>query len=494
MSRRLPLSYLCLWLVLVLLASGVEIGASRARHEESFQTDARIMHRLLSQRAAQHEAILTMLSLFQPAGPVVAGSEAQRLSALYPQILRVESPSSAAWGPNFPTALAVAEDESRLRRRPVLASVDARAGHFWVVLAAWPASHALEIDARTMVPWEEWPLPQQGAPVRVTLEHGGHEIVLSKGAAVADGGWLDQHLHFSKTIAAESQPFSVVVSRQYGWHSQPWFRLAAWWLGCAILCGLLAWLQGQRQARRRAEDLLRFGQMARLNTLGELAAGLAHELNQPLAAVSANTQAASRLLNEDPPEIETARGAMLQAVGQSRRAAEVLARLRRAIERPGLDARLEAVNLHSAAKKVLALLQGEIRCSGLEPVLTGEATLLVQADPVALEQIIHNLLMNALQAMDSTPSAAHSLSLRIEAGEGVATLCIKDGGPGISPEAMPRLFEPFFSTKEGGLGLGLSLCETLVTSMGGRIRAANCTEGGAEFCLTLPLALPETVR
>ena len=494
MHRRLPLPYLCLWLILALLASSVEIAASRARHEEFFQTDARIMHRLLSQRAAQHDAILTMLSLLQPVGPVVVGSEAQRLSALYPQILRVESRSSVAWGSDLPSALAAAEEESRVRRRAVLASVDFSAGRYWVILAAWPASHALEIDAHAMVPWEEWPLPQHGGLVRVTLEHGGHEIVLSKGSAVANGGWLGQRLHFSKTIAAESQPFTVVVSRQYGWNSQSWFRLTAWWLGSAMLCGLLAWLHGQRQARRRAEDLLRFGQMARLNTLGELAAGLAHELNQPLAAVSANTQAASRLLNEDPPEIETARGAMLQAVGQSRRAAEVLARLRRAIERPGLDARVEAVSLHSAAKKVLALLQGEIRRSGVEPVLAGEATILVQADPVALEQIIHNLLMNALQAMDGTPGVARCLRLRIEAGEGTATLCITDGGPGISPDAMPRLFEPFFSTREDGLGLGLSLCETLVTSMGGRIRAANSAEGGAEFCLTLPLALPEAVR
>jgi len=271
-------------------------------------------------------------------------------------------------------------------------------------------------------------------------------------------------------------------------------RLAAWWLGCAALCGLLAWLQVQRQARRRAEELLRFGQIARLNTLGELAAGLAHELNQPLTAVLANTQATSRLLNNEPPDLDTARQAMGQAVDQARRAAEVLSRLRRAIERPGLAERMEPVNLHTAVRNVLALLQAEIRSLGLEPAVDGDAVLQVLADPVALEQIIHNLLINALQAMAHTPKAARRLAVQIDAVGGVARLSIADGGPGIPPEALPRLFEPFFSTKDGGLGLGLSLCETLATSMGGRVSAANLAEGGAEFCLTLQLAARESTE
>ena len=98
-------------------------------------------------------------------------------------------------------------------------------------------------------------------------------------------------------------------------------------------------------ARRRAEELLRLGQVARLNTLGELAAGMAHELNQPLTAVLANTQAARRLLDDDPPELATARDAMAQAAEQARRAADVVGRLRRAVERPDLARQLQAVQL-----------------------------------------------------------------------------------------------------------------------------------------------------
>ena len=492
MSRRFFLPYISLWLALSLIASTIEVAASRARYEEAFQTDARIIHRLLSQRAVQHEAVLATLALLQPSGRQVVASGAQRLPAVYPQIVRVEQKLAlGSWAGELPATLISAEADSKRLHRAVLAAIDFGAGYYWLVLAARPNSYALVIDAHAMVPWEEWPLPKQDNPVRVALQAGEQEILLSPGVVVGGVGWLGQRLSFNKTIAADSQPFNVSVSRYLDWRSLPWGRLALWWLGSAALCGLLAWLQGQRQARRRAEDLLRFGQIARLNTLGELAAGLAHELNQPLAAVSANTQAASRLLDDEPPDLNTARMAMAQAVGQARRAADVLARLRRAIERPGLAERIEAINLHAAVRNVLALLQTETRRLGIEPALGGDAALPVYADPVALEQIIHNLLMNALQAMEHTPEASRRLVLQIEGEGDMATLRIADGGPGIPPEALPRLFEPFFSTKEGGLGLGLSLCETLAAGMGGRLSATNLEGGGAEFCLTLPLAKPE---
>ncbi|MBR0565525.1 hypothetical protein J5J83_05255 [Azoarcus sp. L1K30] len=485
------LPFVVLWLSLSLVASGIEVVASHARHEDAFQTDARIIHRLLSQRAVQHEAILATLALLQPGGQNAAEQAAQRLPAVYSQILRVERWMTAApRDGRLPVALAAAAAESQRQRHAVLTAIDASAGHYWLVLAARPASYALEIDIHSMVPWDEWPLPRQDSPVRVVLQLDDQEIVVSPGV-VHEGGALVQRLSFSKTIAADSQPFTVAVSRQLGWRSLPWGRLVLWWLGCAALCGLLAWLQVQRRARQRAEEMLRFGQIARLNTLGELAAGLAHELNQPLAAVSANAQAASRLLNSEPPDLDTARYAMTQAVGQARRAAEVLSRLRRAIERPGLAERMEPVNLYAAVRNVLALLQAETDRLGLKPALDGDAVLQVQADPVALEQIIHNLLINALQAMADTPVPARRLALQIEAEDSVARLTIADGGPGIPPEALPHLFEPFFSTKENGLGLGLSLCETLATGMGGRIDAANLAEGGAAFCLTLPLVIRE---
>ena len=106
---------------------------------------------------------------------------------------------------------------------------------------------------------------------------------------------------------------------------------------------------------------------------------------------------------------------------------------------------------------------------------------------MAVDQIVHNLLMNALQAMEAVEPSQRALALAvgIEAGQG--ELSVADHGPGIAPEALPRLFEPFFSTREGGLGLGLPLCETLAQSMGGSLTAANRPDGGAVFVLRLPL-------
>ena len=125
----------------------------------------------------------------------------------------------------------------------------------------------------------------------------------------------------------------------------------------------------QRAARSRAEELLRLGQVARLNTLGELAAGMAHELNQPLTAVMANTQAARRLLDDDPPELDTARQAMAQAVEQARRAADVVGRLRRVVERPDLAGQTQAVNLAEAVRRALYLLEPECQRRGVTPVV-----------------------------------------------------------------------------------------------------------------------------
>ncbi|RZL05398.1 MAG: two-component sensor histidine kinase, partial [Rubrivivax sp.] len=245
-------------------------------------------------------------------------------------------------------------------------------------------------------------------------------------------------------------------------------------------------LQRQRSERRRAEELLRLGQVGRLNTLGELAAGVAHELNQPLTAVLASTQAAQRLLSDDPPEIATARGAMSQAAEQARRAADVVGRLRRVVERPDSAGQQQAVDLVDVVRRALYLLEPESQRCGITPRLEGPQRLHVQADPVALDQIVHNLILNALQAMEQVDASQRQLVLTLGTQGDTAELSVADRGPGIAPDVLPRLFEPFFSTREGGLGLGLSLCESLAQGMGGSITAANAPEGGAVFRLRLP--------
>jgi C4-dicarboxylate-specific signal transduction histidine kinase len=224
-----------------------------------------------------------------------------------------------------------------------------------------------------------------------------------------------------------------------------------------------------------------------LNTLGELAGGLAHELNQPLTAVIAATQAARRLLDDDPPALPDAREAMTQVSAQARRAADVVTRLRRLIETPDTHAPRQPLDLGAAMRNVLQLLEPELRRHGVEASLQGSAPA-VLGDAVALEQILHNLVGNALRALEEMPAGERRLILEAREENGRGVVSVRDSGPGMAPDVLPHVFEPFFTTRRGGLGLGLNLCETLAHAMDGTLTAANATPRGAEFKLTLPLA------
>jgi C4-dicarboxylate-specific signal transduction histidine kinase len=222
----------------------------------------------------------------------------------------------------------------------------------------------------------------------------------------------------------------------------------------------------------------------------------AHEINQPLTAVLAGTRTALRLLPAgqapEPEDLDTARQALELAAAQARRAADVLTRLRRLVEHPEAMAALQAVRLEATAAALLALLAPELRRRGVRTEVAGHAPP-VWADPVALEQIIHNLVTNALQALEDAPPPAPEtarivLQVQTDAAARRARLVVRDNGPGIAPQALPRLFEPFFTTRRSGLGLGLPLCESLAQVMGGTLTASNAAPHGAEFVLELPLA------
>ncbi|MEY4738231.1 MAG: hypothetical protein RL302_2550 [Pseudomonadota bacterium] len=476
--------WLLAWAVLSTL-SGVFIARNElARQQDVFDTNARIVHRLLSQRVVQHDAILATLALLH-SGTATDRPE-QRLPALYTQIA-----AAAHRGPNeaWPTPLlTAAEAESRRLKRAVLADVDLQKGTYQLVLAAQPDSYALTISMRNMVPWTEWPMAAETSPVQVRLQLAQARYVVQAGRAFApgDAGWT---FEARKVLAADSQPFEVVSQLHLGWAALPW----AWMLLSAGAIALVLMrahrLTQQRVQQRREEERQRVGQLTRLNTLGELAAGMAHEINQPLTAILANTQAASRMLDDAEPDLPAARNAMHMAVQQARRASDVVGRLRRTVERPGSGAAVQSVNLHSACHHALYLLEPELQRSQCAHTVTMDcAPFEVLADPVALEQIIHNLLTNALQAMEKVAQQNRTLQLVLTHTATHGVLQVQDSGPGIPADALVKVFAPFFSTHEGGLGLGLSLCETLAVGMGARLSAANRTTQGAEFTLQIPLA------
>ena len=150
---------------------------------------------------------------------------------------------------------------------------------------------------------------------------------------------------------------------------------------------------------------------------------------------------------------------------------------------------LERVSLLAASRNALYLLQPELARLGITPkTVLDEPEFSVLAEPVALEQIIHNLLVNALQALEAVPAAERTLTVLLNTAEHRGRLTLQDTGPGIPNNIVAHIFVPFFTTRKGGLGLGLSLCETLTSSMGGTLTAYNRPPRGAEFCLSLPLA------
>lgn len=480
--RRAGGWWMAAWLGLAMVGALVIIQAELLRLREAFETDARIAHRLLSQRAVELDAVLATLALLQPNTGEGAGADVpeRRLPALYPQILTVQRRDSQMFWPQ--TELENAQSASRSLRRPSLAQPDFLRGQYKLVLAATPVSFVLSVDMGRLVPWSEWPTDPQKSPVRTVLEHAGQQFVIQPGNL--RGGW---QFDFRKRLATDSQPFDVVSTRQAGWSELPWLAMLGWAALAGVAVGVTAALMRQRVQRQRAEELLRLGQVARLNTLGELAGGMAHELNQPLTAVLASTQAAQRLLAEEPVDLATVRNAMTQAVNQARRAADVVGRLRSLVERPDAAAHLRPLDLRDAVRNVLHLMQPECARRDVVPALTADTPVWVMAEPVALDQIVHNLLLNALQALDLVPARQRALRIAVTADLRHALLTVSDSGPGIAPEAMPRLFEPFYSTRAGGLGLGLSLCETLASNMGGTLTAANQPRQGAMFTLTLPV-------
>lgn len=480
------LPWLAAWLGLTLLGALAIVRYDIAQRRALFQADARTAHRVLSQRAVQHDAILATLALMGTPSAADGGAYPERrLPGVYPQVIAaLRRDRGGRW---MEPGLQAAEDASRAARRPALGPVDAQRGQYFLVLAAEPASFALRLDVAQMVPWDEWPLARNG-PVRASMHHRNDTFELQPGQpADAQPAGLTEGFVFAKRLAADSQPFELRFALATGPAQWPWLGLSAWAGACVLaIAGVAAWRRGRRE-RRRAEELLRVGRVARLNTLGELAGGIAHELNQPLAAVLASTCAAQRLLDDAPPDTATAREAMTQAATQARRAADVVARLRRLVETPDKAQPQQALRLEDTVRSVLDTLEPELRRRGVETSLQCHAPA-VLADPVALEQIVHNLVGNALQALDEVPAGERRLHIGCTTGGGRVTLGVRDSGMGMSADVRDRAFEPFFTTRRGGLGLGLSLCETLAQAMHGTLSAHPASPRGAEFRLALPLA------
>jgi C4-dicarboxylate-specific signal transduction histidine kinase len=242
--------------------------------------------------------------------------------------------------------------------------------------------------------------------------------------------------------------------------------------------------------RAREEEAVNFrrqlAHVSRVYTVGELAQNLAHEINQPLAAIMANAEASQQMLKAEKPDLAEVFAALEDILSDNRRAMAVIRRIRTLVkDTPQAYERLDINNVASEAARVMmaeATPKGVAIQMELEPQLTP-----VCGDQVQLQQVVLNLLLNAMDAVSQNHSRPKRILIQTykERADGIS-LCVSDTGPGIAPEVMKRLFEPFFTTKPQGLGLGLSISRSILEAHGGHMGIASDIDHGARICCFLP--------
>lgn len=250
-------------------------------------------------------------------------------------------------------------------------------------------------------------------------------------------------------------------------------------------------LRKQMEEQHRTEEALKaaraeLARVVRITTVGELAASIAHEVNQPLAAVVANADACVAWLTLKIPDLDEAQAAAMRAVEGATRASEVIARIRSLISK-GVPEK-SRVDINGVIEDTLALMKEQVGRANVSLSLQLDADLpQVMGDRVQLQQVILNLVANAVEAMTNVTGRVRTLEIRShrEQDHGIR-ICVQDSGVGISEELIPRLFEPFFTTRAQGIGMGLAISRSIVEAHGGRLWVDSKVNQGTLFQLTLP--------
>ncbi|QZN95854.1 sensor histidine kinase [Symbiopectobacterium purcellii] len=433
-----------IWILLTALSAlALSIHTLQQQYEEH-SAEFRILYRDVALKLSQHDVILTLLS---------AASDPERVKKAFPQILilKTRAPEFSATEPQL-----AGNGTYWLNGQHVSLLIDLNQ-----VLSTLPQSNAF----RTLrLYWHDTPL-----------------VVL--GDATTTSYW-----QWHKALVGDSQPFELSAGNDPDWRHLPWISMLLFALLWALVIAFVSRYLMYKRQRVLADLRAQFSELTRLNTMGEITAGMVHELNQPLTAIlSYNQTALSLLKQEKSAEIAPLLNA---AVVQTKRISALLTDLRQKMHSDHVP--LQPINLKPVWSRVLMLLENELQAGKMKIInkIPDDLPPFLAA-PQWVEQILHNLLLNAIQAQrDNAPKSAWVEIAAYPTERGI-TLTLTDGGPGLSEQALQNVFLPFFTTRQGGLGLGMALTQTLVQGLNGDISAENVAGSGARFTLWFPFNAEE---
>ncbi|HHL2695195.1 TPA: sensor histidine kinase [Yersinia enterocolitica] len=434
------------WFILTLMSTlwlgWYGLNTQQTEREADFHT----IHRELSQQLAQQQAILFL---------ALEPSQLVQLQRHFPQLVAINQTPA---------------DQSK----PGQLILHLQDGDYR--LANSYSGSGLQVNAQKL-------LQVVGLPPHfdsLVLRYQQHQLAIL-GHSAPESFW-----QWQKPVGEGAQSFTLIGHATPVWRDLPWFT--ALLLSLIIAAALYSWHRWQLLAQHRlhAEQRAKFADQARLNAMGEIATGIAHELNQPLTATLTYNQTALRLL---PPQDEQVAPLLVASVEQIKRIAALLDRLRTLLSRGQIN--LQPVVVADIWRRVNVLLSQEITAANVKIINIIPANLpTLQSDSLWLEHVFHNLLSNAIQAIQHTPTP--TVTFTVNSTEKQLVIKIEDNGAGLNQQQLDNLFTPFYTTRENELGLGLTLCETLVQRMGGGIKAGNNEHRGACFTLTFPLIAGST--
>jgi signal transduction histidine kinase len=244
-------------------------------------------------------------------------------------------------------------------------------------------------------------------------------------------------------------------------------------------------LESTRRERQYREMQSELAHANRVATMGQLTASMAHEIKQPIATARNNARAALNFLDKSPPDVAEVREALACIVNDADRTSDVVDRIGSLVKKA--PPRKEVVDLNAAILEVTALARGEAVKTGVTvgTQLAGDLSR-IRCDRVQLQQVMLNLIVNAIQSMSGVEDGNRELHISTSIEPEGVCVAVRDTGHGLPPESLPRLFEPFYTTKPDGMGMGLSICRSIIEAHGGRLWATSCEPRGALIQFTIP--------